>query len=217
MQLEKLEKLENPGRVLHTCPCCQTKVLFEPIAPDLRLSSKYVCGQRVCPNCRTHVFTVFEWDKLSRAYPPLRIDFDSSAIPERIVKVLSEALDCHRHNYNISAAIMVRRTLEELCAERGAQGKDLKARIRDLRGKVILPTELFDAMDELRLLGNDAAHIEAKSYEEIGPEELQEAIEFTKEILKGVYQNKGLLSKLQALKKKSAEQVAAPNAAEPRR
>jgi uncharacterized protein DUF4145 len=92
--------------------------------------------------------------------------------------------------------------LSQSTGRRGAKGKDLKDRISDLRGKVILPPELFDAMDELRLLGNDAAHVEAKSYEEIRAEELQTAIEFTKEILKGVYQYRGLLTKLQDLKKR---------------
>lgn len=202
MHLEQLKVIEEPGRVMHTCPYCQAKALFHPIGSDLRISKRYICGQRVCPDCRGHVFVVFEWDRLQKAYPPLRIDFDSCDIPERIVKSFSEALDCHAHNYHISAAIMVRRTLEEICADRGATGKDLKDRIRDLKGKVILPLELFDAMDELRLLGNDAAHIEAKSYEEVGAEELEAAIAFTKEILKGVYQYKGLLEKLQALKKK---------------
>ena len=68
----------------------------------------------------------------------------------------------------------------------------------------------------LRLLGNAAAHVESKTYEEIGAAELQAAIEFTKEILKGVYQYKGLLTKLQELKKKtSSQQAAAPNAGAP--
>lgn len=157
------------------------------------------------------MFVVFERRKLKEAYPPLRIDFDTTDVPERIVKTFTEALDCHSHNYFVATAILVRRTLEEICADRGAKGKDLKDRICDLKTKVILPKELFDAMDELRLLGNDAAHIEAKSYEEIGAEELQVAIEFTKEILKGVFQYKGLLTKLQALKKKKTEPCTAPN------
>ena len=156
---------------------------------------------------------VIEWDELFRAYPPLRIDFDSKDIPESIVRSFHEALSCHAHNCFVSAAIMVRRTLEEICVDRGATGRDLKARIADLKGKVVLPEELFEAMDELRLLGNDAAHIEAKSYESIGTEELETAIEFTKEIMKGVYQYRGLLSKLRALKKtKEAEQDVPPNA-----
>jgi hypothetical protein len=54
---------------------------------------------------------------------------------------------------------MVRRTLEEIRLDRGATGKDLKARIAALSSKVILSKELLEAADELRLLGNDAAHM----------------------------------------------------------
>ena len=56
-------------------------------------------------------------------------------------------------------------------------------------------------MDELRLLGNDAAHIEAKSYDKVSLEEVEVAIEFSKELLKALYQYSGLLSRLRALKK----------------
>ena len=55
-------------------------------------------------------------------------------------------------------------------------------------------------MDELRLLGNDAAHIEAKTYGDISEVELGVAIEFTKELLKGIYQYSSLLAKLRNLK-----------------
>ncbi len=56
-------------------------------------------------------------------------------------------------------------------------------------------------MDELRLLGNDAAHIEAKTYDAIGKEETEVALTLTKEILKGVYQLDELVNRLKALKK----------------
>ena len=65
----------------------------------------------------------------------------------------------------------------------------------------MLPTELFAALDDLRLLGNDAAHIEAKAYNEIGEDELLVAIDLTKEILKAIYQLDSLLGRLRALKK----------------
>lgn len=94
-----------------------------------------------------------------------------------------------------------RKTLEAVCEDRAAQGKDLKARVNDLRTKLTLPSELFEAMDHLRLLGNDAAHIEAKTYDEVGPEEVLAGIDLTKEIIKATYQYKSLLSRLQALKK----------------
>ena len=95
---------------------------------------------------------------------------------------------------------MVRRTLEEICEEKSAQGNNLKARLKDLESKIVLPKELLDAMDELRLLGNDAAHIEATQFDEISSNELEIAIEVTKEIMKGLYQYSSLLGKLRALK-----------------
>jgi len=96
---------------------------------------------------------------------------------------------------------MVRKTLEELCRERGAQGKDLKERIRDLGTKIVIPKELLDGLDDLRLLGNDAAHIESRQYDQVGKEEVEIGIEFTKEVLKATYQYSALLNRLRGLKK----------------
>jgi hypothetical protein len=71
--------------------------------------------------------------------------------------------------------MMVRRTLEELC-DQGAEGDDLKKRLRALRDKVILPEALLDGLNELRLLGNDATHVEARLYDDIGKEEAELAL-----------------------------------------
>ncbi len=206
MRVEKIDVLKSGQNVVHTCPYCRHSAVFIAIGSDIQVSQAHKCGQRVCPDCKGHIFVIFEYSKLLRAYPPLRIDFSTTDIPKNIVATFHEALSCHAHNCFTSSAIMVRRTLEEICADLGAAGRDLKARIGDLKTKVVLPPELFEAMDELRLLGNDAAHIEAKSYDSIGTEELETAIEFTKEIMKGVYQYKGLLSKLRGLKKKTEAQ-----------
>ena len=103
----------------------------------------------------------------------------------------------------IAAAIMVRRTLEDICANENAQGNDLKQRIADFGSKITLPKALLEAMNELRILGNDAAHIEAKEYNNISDNEVKMAIRFTKEILKALYQYKELLSDLRDLKNKT--------------
>ena len=92
-------------------------------------------------------------------------------------------------------------TLELLCSDRGAQGGNLKERITALGTKVVLPAELLAGLDDLRLLGNDAAHIESKEYDQVGQEEVEVGIEFTKEVLKAVYQYSSLLTRLRALKK----------------
>jgi hypothetical protein len=50
-------------------------------------------------------------------------------------------------------------------------------------------------------LGNDAAHIESQTFNDVGKTEVEISIEFTKEILKAVYQYEGLLSRIRSLKK----------------
>lgn len=100
--------------------------------------------------------------------------------------------------------MMVRRLLEELCEECGVSGPNLHTRLKELRSHITLPEELFDAMDELKVLGNDAAHIEAKAFMTIDKEEAQLSIELAQEILKARYQHKGLLDRLRARKSLSS-------------
>jgi hypothetical protein len=76
----------------------------------------------------------------------------------------------------MASAIMVRKTLEELCRDRGAKGS-------------------------VRLLGNDAAHIKHQEFGQIGQEELDVAIEFTKDVLKAIFQYAELLGRLRSLGK----------------
>jgi hypothetical protein len=157
----------------------------------------------MCPNpaCTCHVFIVLSGGRLITSYPAERIDFDASHIPENIVAVFEEALGCHANQYYIASAMLVRKTLETLCEDRGAKGRDLKERIGELRRIIILPESLFEALDGLRLLGNDAAHVNANTYADIGKDEIEAAIALTKEVLKAVYQYEGLLAKLISLKK----------------
>ena len=96
---------------------------------------------------------------------------------------------------------MVRKTLEELCENQGATGNNLKAKIKSLGSKVTLPPPLIAGMDNLRLLGNDAAHLELKHFDNIGSKELEVAILLTTEVLKGVFQYEDLIRKLEGLKK----------------
>ena len=187
------------------CPACRQVGTFEAIqnVNDVRTGDIFL-GQRQCPNpqCRTQIFCILNiQSEVLRTYPPQRIDFDPKGIPATIVKTFGEALSCSAEELHVAAAIMIRRTLEELCDDKGATGPHLKARIAALQSVVVLPQGLLNALDDLRLLGNDAAHVEAKTYDAVGKDELSIAIELTKEILKAVYQLDDLLARLRALKK----------------
>jgi hypothetical protein len=165
-------------------------------------------GIRKCPNvkCKGHLFFISNSEhQVLITYPSDAIPFDKDNIPEKVLNAFEEAIKSHSNNCFIAAAIMIRKTLEEISFDRGATGKNLKDRLSDLGTKIIIPKDLLMGMDDLRLLGNDAAHIEAKSFTEVGKEEIEISIDFTKEILKAVYQYESLLARLRKLKEKNNE------------
>lgn len=198
----------NGLRISTRCPHCGHNGSFEAIGNDMR-NDKYSksFGLRRCPNakCFGHLFFVFNnsTGQIERLYPSDTIPFDKENIPLNVLNAFEEAIITHSNNCFIASAIMIRKTLEEICKERKATGANLFKRLEDLGKKIIIPKELIEGMQELRLLGNDAAHIESNSFNEVGKLEVEISIEFTKEILKGVYQYENLLDKLKALKKPS--------------
>jgi len=173
-KLSSIVSIESNQTVVRMrCPNCRQRGTFEStLKTDISQSnnnlSKVILGQRRCPdpNCYAQIFVAYDRlaERVIVSYPAERIDFDSTDIPTSVLKTLEEAITCHASQCYVACAIMIRKTLEELCKERGATGKNLKIKLQDLRGKIILPQELLDGLDDLRLLGNDAAHIEAQEY-----------------------------------------------------
>lgn len=191
------------------CPNCKKMGTFTFIKGlhDLVINpgtqEQRLLGQRACPNpdCKAHIFFASKGDKVVVSYPAERIDFDTTNLPSKVLASFEEAVTCHANQCYIAAAIMVRKTLEELCSDRGARGNNLKQRVKSLKDKVVLPKELLEGLGDLRLLGNDAAHVESREYDKIEQEEVEIGIEFTKEVLKAVYQYSALVERLQKLKK----------------
>lgn len=197
----------NGGPVSVRCPACKQMGTFQPIGTDLHFRDKsgeiVLVGHRTCPNptCKAHLFVVLKGGKVYISYPAERIDFDTTNVPEPIVESLEEAITCHANQCFIAAAIMVRKTLELLCSEQNVTGLNLKERLKKLGSQVVLPADLIVGLDDIRLLGNDAAHIESQAYTRVSQEETEVAIEFTKEVLKAIYQYSALLARIRGLKK----------------
>jgi hypothetical protein len=99
-------------------------------------------GIRICPNpkCQEIVFVNMEGEHVI-AYPAKRLDFEPTDIPQNIVASFEEAITGHANQCFRSAAIIVRRTLEEICDYRGATGKDLKVRLKSLGTKIVIPED----------------------------------------------------------------------------
>lgn len=200
---------QNNINVAFQCPHCSHKGTFKTLniqdigssLPNGQL--EYFMGLRRCPNEECDGYLFFIADKQAKILltaPNQLITFERSNIPEKVIEAFEEAIKCHSNSCFVASAIMIRKTLEEISIDRGAKGDNLKKKINDLGSKILVPKELLEGMDELRLLGNDAAHIESQTFNEIGKSEIEISIEFTKEILKAVYQYENLLQKLRSLK-----------------
>jgi hypothetical protein len=195
------------GELSLTCPHCQRMGSMKPVVVQdvLQPGGARFYGMRTCPNpeCKKIVFIIGSQGDVSviKSYPVTSIQFEKGNIPLNVLEAFEQAIICHSHGCYIAAGIMLRKTLEEIAHDKGIKADNLFKRIKLLGENIVIPKDLTTAMDELRLLGNDAAHIEARTYNEIGQDEIEISIEFTKEILKATYQFEDLLAKLRSLKK----------------
>jgi Domain of unknown function (DUF4145) len=195
------------------CPHCSTVGAFQTPRYGFSYVKRGSSGEssigvnlfaflRYCPNpnCKGVILTVTGDDGVLRSFPQELLDFDATDLPQNLLATLKEAITCQSAGAFRASAMMVRRLLEEICEENHAEGKDLHARLTALKTKITLPLDLFEAMFELKALGNDAAHVDAKSYSIIGTDEAQDSIELAQEILKALYQHKNLLARLKSRK-----------------
>jgi hypothetical protein len=203
--------IEDPNQeITARCPGCGHMGTFDELAgvPDVVLPRqlrwpRVYLGQRRCPNkkCNTHIFFALQRDSLLAVYPAQRTQFDKTGIPPSVASSLEEAITCYDHACYRAAAMLVRRSLEELCHEQGVTGTNLKARLDILGTASSVPPVMLQALHDLRLLGNDAVHFESTDYLDVGKEEAELAITVVKHVLQVVYQDPILVDKLKARKR----------------
>lgn len=195
------------------CPHCRHNSRLEPLFNSedrkLLLADQRIVGigNRFCPDeqCGQVIYVVYEIEDdghtVITSAPSEVLELDPTGLPPKVLAAIEEAATCHSNGCYMAAAIMIRKTLEEVCADQNATGPNLRDRVAALKTSVVLPKALLDGLDSLRLLGNDAAHIESKTFDEVGQEEVTISFDVVKEVLKAVYQYENLLTRLNALKK----------------
>lgn len=196
-------------RVAARCPACKTSSVFDAVSqtPDTQVVPRggrvLVTGLRTCPSrlCGCLIFFVCEPGGSNvRLYPPETLDFDSTGLPQSVLDALEEAVMCHAASCYRASAMMVRKTLEQLCIEQTITKGNLKEKVKELCAKIVIPIDLVDGIDDLRLLGNDAAHVSAQDFNQVGKDEVETAIELAKELLRATYQHKSLVARMKAHK-----------------
>ncbi|MBB6473617.1 YbaK/EbsC family protein [Sphaerisporangium rubeum] len=81
--------------------------------------------------------------------------------PGHLRAELADAKACVRAGAHSSAVVAVRRLLEGVCADHGVTAVPLSAALRELRRRGLIEGRLLVWAEELRVIGNQAAHIRA--------------------------------------------------------
>lgn len=158
-----------------TCPNCHQRILltdqndgYEPASfgkpnPEDNYEWSYVFAE--CEICwqplairrrideskghRTGVFEIL-WPVLERNL--------SDTVPESLRQEHSEARACFNAKAYTATVVMVRRTLEGVCADHGITTKPLYTALDEMKSTGLIEGRLLEWAQGLRVLGNDAAH-----------------------------------------------------------
>ncbi len=115
-------------------------------------------------------------------------------LPREVRKEYESALNIMRHDAN-AFGVMVRRTLEAVCKERGVQRGTLACNLREMASRNEMPGTLADIADHLRLVSNIGAH---HSGADISKDDLPALLDFLNLVLEYLYEAPGRLRALQA-------------------
>jgi hypothetical protein len=133
--------------------------------------------RRVC----TDETSDFNFDDTILLYPTNTISY--LGVPDNIKAAFEAALKVKNIDTSI-CLLSLRRVLEAICKQQGAEGKDLNAMIKDLLDKGKLPEQMNDACWIIRQLGNKAAHADEVLFYSY---EVEQTIDFLVTIMKYIY------------------------------
>lgn len=140
-----------------------------------------------CPVCNKPVL-ISEYKWVPENSTISKIEYPSVAIPkEGVPKEIYTAFESAIKTKGIDYAICLlslRRVLEMICKDKGAEGNTLEKKIKDLVNKNIFTSTIDDACWIIRQLGNEAAHADKI---EVYQNDVEQVIEYISVIIKYLY------------------------------
>ena len=109
----------------------------------------------------------------------------STDVPTQIAEVFQEAVQAQHAGCPRAAAVMARRTLEEITVDRGEVKGPLVERLENLASKGVLLPTLADWSKEVRLVGNAGAHFDPIN--SVKAKDAEDLISFVRELLRYLY------------------------------
>jgi len=117
----------------------------------------------VCEHVSLQVVSDWE-DQPIQLYPPIK---DLSGVPATIKQSYVEAKKV-KDVSPVAFSVLIRKSLEYICEDKRASGRDLKSKLEDLGKRGIIPATLSRMTQAIRYFGNLGAHA---TYSKIGREE----------------------------------------------
>lgn len=166
--------VESVQYTLCKCPSCSSPILAHQ-------EYDYVAGD-------------LEWGMAIKMFPSNAFHINP-IIPEKLRKALVECIQCYKSKSYTATAIMCRRAIEGFCSIRGVEERNLDLSIKKLRDEGIINEQLFEWANQLRLVGNEAAHNIDSEFTSIDAKDI---LDFTIAILDFTYSFKDKFDRFKA-------------------
>jgi Domain of unknown function (DUF4145) len=129
----------------------------------------------------------------------------SEKIPDPLREEMTEARACYDAKAYTATVVMVRRTLEGVCAEHKITKHPLNKALAEMTAQGLIDGRLSKWADGLRVIGNEGAHYTGTR---VSPEDARDALALAEAMLDYMYVLTAQFDEFQARRKKSAPQSA---------
>jgi len=102
------------------------------------------------------------------------------SVPQSLRDAFAEAQTCFRAGAHTAAAIMCRKTLEGVTKHHRVRARNLSEALKKMKDDDVIDDRLYAWADELRVIGNDAAHGVDFS---VSREDAQDTLDFTEAVV----------------------------------
>ena len=116
-------------------------------------------------------------------YPTSEVNL-GYCVPDSVKEAYKEALICYKNRAFVASVIMCRKAIEGICKVHNIDKGSLKTKLLAMKDNEIIEKTLFEWADNLRLLGNDAAHEVDISFSFI---DASDTIDFTHAIIEYIF------------------------------
>jgi hypothetical protein len=136
----------------------------------------------------------------------------SSSVPESLRLEHKEARTCFDTAAYTATVVMVRRTLEGVCAENGIKKQPLIRALQQMNAEGLVEGRLLEWAQELRVLGNEGAHFTGHR---VSRQDAQDALALAEALLDYLYVFSAQFAEFKARRNQREQEAAEADSEEP--